>query len=54
MVLKELVRHENVSTTETFCLGIDADSTAAMFANRVRRGDILGDTAVETVESSSA
>ncbi|HQX52567.1 MAG TPA: hypothetical protein PLR25_21785, partial [Planctomycetaceae bacterium] len=32
MVLKELMRHASVATTEKFYVGIQADETAAMFA----------------------
>ena len=44
MVLKELMRHENVSTTEKYYVDIDADSTAAMLAGILVGGDTLGDT----------
>ena len=32
MVLKELMRHASVTTTENFYVGIQADETAAMLA----------------------
>ena len=51
MVLKELMRHESVTTTETYYVNIDADATAAMLAGLVTPetetsslGDTLGDT----------
>ena len=51
MVLKELMRHASVTTTETYYVNIDADSTAALLAELVASetetsglGDTLGDT----------
>lgn len=45
MVLKELMRHECVSTTEKYYLDIDADNTAAMLSGLLLpQGDTLGDT----------
>ncbi|MBL8818857.1 MAG: site-specific integrase [Planctomyces sp.] len=51
MILKELMRHESVTTTEKFYVGIQADETAAMLAGLVEKpqqlknlGDTSGDT----------
>ena len=45
MVLKELMRHECVSTTEKYYVDIDADSTAAMLSGLlIPQGDTSGDT----------
>ena len=39
LVLKELMRHETGTTTDKYYLDIDADSTAAMLASLMQRGD---------------
>lgn len=44
MVLKELMRHESVTTTEKYYVDIDADSTAALLAGLMPDGDTLVDT----------
>ncbi|MEO1982394.1 MAG: hypothetical protein ABGZ24_17950 [Fuerstiella sp.] len=41
MVLKELMRHESVTTTEKYYVDIDADSTAALLAGLMPDGDTL-------------
>jgi len=53
MVLKELMRHESVTTTEKYYVGIDADSTAALLAGLAVRGDTLGDT-LESLQAEDA
>ena len=51
MVLKNLMRHSSVATTEKYDVGIQADETAAVLAvlmtpegNTKRESDVLGDT----------
>ena len=51
MVLKNLMRHSSVPTTEKYYVGIQADETAAMLAGLMtnegdtkRESDVLGDT----------
>ena len=39
MVLKELMRHESVTTTEKFYVDIEADATAAMLAELMQRSE---------------
>jgi len=53
-ILKELMRHETVLTTEKYYIDIDADSTAAMLAGLMNQGDTsgLGDTLGDTSKES--
>lgn len=47
MVLKELMRHASVATTEKFYVGIQADETVALLAGMMKMtggGDTSGDT----------
>ena len=44
MVLKELMCHESVSTTEKYDVDLDADATAAMLAGLMSQGATLSDT----------
>lgn len=51
IVLKDLMRHSSVATTEKYYVGIQADETAAMLAGLMphkgdtkRESDVLGDT----------
>lgn len=52
LVLKELMRHESVTTTERYYVEIDADTTAEMLLNLMPEGDTLGDTS-EKPETSA-
>jgi integrase len=47
MVLKELMRHASVTTTEKYYVDIDADSTGALLA-------ALGDTSVDTTRKAAS
>lgn len=54
MVLKELMRHESVTTTEKYYVDIDADGTAALLAGLTPKGDTLVDTAPKQASSEPA
>ncbi len=54
LVLKELMRHENVFTTEKYYVDIDSDGTAALLAGLSPENQGLGDTSVDTSQKQQS
>jgi integrase len=52
MVLKELMRHASVTTTEAFYVGINADETAALLAGLMTAGEVTPTPAKESFEAA--